>query len=193
MICMNKLRKGELIKQALLLIAGTAGLAALTISLAAAPGLGVVAKEILDWYKNQGRNRREAIRKTFSWLRRHRLIEEREVNGRQILTLTEGGRKRVLEYKLDEVMIKPLKKWDRIWRIIIFDVPEKYKKAREALRSKLKLWGCYPLQKSIWITPYPCRDEIDFIIEIFKISPHVRIIEASNFDGMDEVRYFFNL
>ena len=29
-------------------------------------------------------------------------------------------------------------KWDGEWRIVIFDIPEKFKKAREALKVKIK-------------------------------------------------------
>ena len=39
-------------------------------------------------------------------------------------------------------------KWDGFWRIVIFDVPEKFKKARNALSKKIKDLGLFPLQKA---------------------------------------------
>ena len=56
---------------------------------------------------------------------------------------------------------------DGEWRIVIFDIPEKFKKAREALRMKLKELGFLELQKSVFIFPYECEDEINFIVEVF--------------------------
>ena len=70
--------------------------------------------------------------------------------------------------------------WDGKWRLVIFDVPEKDKKAREALRYKLKDLNFVRLQDSIWVTPYPCEDEIRFLREIFVISFNVDVIETND-------------
>jgi DNA-binding transcriptional regulator PaaX len=58
----------------------------------------------------------------------------------------------------------------------MFDIPEKHKKAREALRYKLKELDFLRLQDSIWVTPYPCDDEIRFLREIFNIPFNVDIV-----------------
>ena len=42
--------------------------------------------------------------------------------------------------------------------------------AREALREKLKDLGLIKLQDSVWITPFPCEQEIDFIKNVFNLS-----------------------
>lgn len=191
---MEKLTRGEIAKEILKGIAITAGMTAFVVLALAAPKMtAIVSKAFVDWYQAQSKSRRQQIRKTFKQLRRQRLVEEREINGKINIVLSEAGHRRVLEYKLDDIKIQPMKKWDGTWRIIIFDIPETMKKAREALRSKLKFWGCYPLQKSIFVTPNKCRDEIDFVTEVFQVSPHVRLIEAKIFDGVEDIKNHFNV
>ena len=183
-----------MVKEILKGVAVTAGVTAFVVFALAAPNMAAtVSKAFVNWYRAQNKSRRQQIRKTFKQLRRQRLIEEREINGKTTIVLSEAGQRRVLEYKLDDIKIQPMEKWDGVWHIVIFDVPEKMKKAREALRSKLKLWGCYPLQKSIFVTPYKCRDEIDFVSEIFRVSPYVRLIEAKIFDGVEDLKEHFGL
>ena len=38
------------------------------------------------------------------------------------------GEKKALKFKLDEMEIKKPAKWDGEWRIVIFDIPERFKK-----------------------------------------------------------------
>ena len=48
-----------------------------------------------------------------------------------------------------------------------FDIPERFKKQGEALRNKLRELGFAKLQESVFIYPYECEDEINFIVEVF--------------------------
>ena len=76
---------------------------------------------------------------------------------------------------------------------MIFDIPERFKKAREALRMKLKELGFKELQKSVLILPYECEDEINFIVEVFQIRPFVRFIRAKSFTNEEQLKIKFNL
>ena len=69
--------------------------------------------------------------------------------------------------QIDALKINRPKKWDGKYRIIIFDIAQLKKFYREALRGKLKELGFYPLQKSVWIHPFDCRDEIEVLREFF--------------------------
>src|SRR3990167_8974616 len=91
-----------------------------------------------------------------------------EKNGKVTMVLTELGKKRALSFQLDEVSVKWPVRWDRKWRLVFFDIPEKKRAARDALRMKLKDLGFRELQKSVHISPYPCKDEIDFLVEFFE-------------------------
>lgn len=55
--------------------------------------------------------------------------------------------------------------WDRRWRIVVFDIPEKTRKTRDYLRAKLYELGFGMLQESVWITPF---DIVADLREYFK-------------------------
>ncbi len=110
------------------------------------------------------------------------------------IQLTEKGRKKLLNYKIYCMRLILPKAWDHVWRVVIFDVPEKYKTTRDTLRRVyLKKMGFVQIQDSVFVTPYACRDEIDFIAEFYDIRPYLRIIEATSIDGDDELKKHFKL
>lgn len=123
-----------------------------------------------------------------------RLISYREEkNGTINIVLTEKGRKKALRYKLEELEIKTPLRWDQKWRLVIFDIPEKHKKAREALRYEIKKLGMEELQKSVFVYPFECENEINFIVEVFDIRPYVRYITATKITNEEELRIRFEL
>ena len=89
--------------------------------------------------------------------------------------------------------IKIPKQWDKKWRIVIFDIPEKLKKSREILRFQLKRLNFYELQKSVFVLPYSCKDEIEYIIEFYGIRRFVRFIVAESIDNELHLKKHFNL
>ncbi|MEK7132585.1 MAG: hypothetical protein AAB830_00885 [Patescibacteria group bacterium] len=52
------------------------------------------------------------------------------------------------------------RRWDKRWRMIIFDIPERYRKTRDRLRATLRSYGFRQLQASVWVFPYDCEDLI---------------------------------
>lgn len=127
---------------------------------------------------------RENLWRSIRSLYRSKLIEEKyNRDGSVTLILSKQGKKFVLKYKLDEIRIQPQSKWDRKWRIVTFDIPESRKKARDALRFRLRQMGMKEYQKSVFICPYPCDSELEFIIEFYQIRPFVRQILAESIDN----------
>ena len=96
------------------------------------------------------------------------------------LILTEKGKKKVLQYKLAEMKIKKTPKWDGLFRVIIFDIPENKKGTREIFRKKLKELEFQQLQKSVFVSPYECRNEIDFLKNVYEVVPYVSYILATD-------------
>lgn len=175
-------------------IAVATGGIGLVVALAAMPGMGMVAKEVLDLYKQANRRKKFAIRKTFKELRRARLIEEIEMKGGLTkVVLSEKGKKHMLIYNFDDLKISQNKNWDGQWRFVIFDLPKRFKKERELFRLKLKIFGFQQVNRSVWVYPYNCREELDFIVEYLKISPYVRLMIVSEFDGSADFKDSFNL
>jgi|GEM_PF-286956 len=109
------------------------------------------------------------------------------------IEITEKGKRRALSDVFNNLKIQKPKKWDRFWRLVIFDIPEKHKWARESFRDKLQSLGFYQLQKSAFICPYPCDDEIKFLISVFNISPYVHFIKTQHLENDQELKKYFNL
>ncbi|MBU2109524.1 hypothetical protein KKB71_01010 [Patescibacteria group bacterium] len=128
-------------------------------------------------------------------LEKQKLIDIYEKGEDMVMEITERGKKRILKYKFDEIVIARPKKWDEYWRMIIFDIPERYKKGRDALTKKLKEMEIYPLQKSVFICPFDCRNEVDFVSEFFDVRKFVHYFVVKEIDEKDEnfLRRYYNL
>lgn len=120
------------------------------------------------------------------------IIERR---GKQIyLKLTRKGKKMAGWLQIDALKIKRPKKWDGKWRIVIFDISQLKKIFRELFRGKLKELGFYPLQKSVWIIPFECRDEIEVLRNFFGLTQkEVRLIVAEDIESVDWLKKIFKI
>ena len=107
--------------------------------------------------------------------------------------LTEKGRERVLTFDDTKMRIEKPSRWDGKWHVVLFDIPEKHKLAREALRSKLRELGFHQWQRSVFVHPYPCREQVDFISAFFNVRTHVRYAVMTNMTNEAELRLHFNL
>jgi len=150
-----------------------------------------VVKDIKDeWQKINRLKLNQSIRVLYH----SKLVSIKEKSdGSATIIINDAGKKKALTYEIDEIKINKLKRWDGLWRIVVFDIPEKRKRAREVLREKLRELGFYQFQKSIFVIPYECKNEIDFIIEVFQVRPHVRYIVAKSLDNELHLKKIFGL
>ena len=82
-------------------------------------------------------------------------------------------------------------KWDHLWRIISFDIPEKTG-ARRKFRRLLKSVGCFQFQKSTYVYPHECKKEILALASNLKISKYVTVYVSPNLGNREkEARDFF--
>lgn len=111
------------------------------------------------------------------------------------VNITSDGKTCLKKFDFDNLSIQRPEVWDQKWRMVIFDIPEKKKLAREALRSKLKDLGFIKLQDSIWITPFPCENEIKLIKLVFNLSDYwLDVIVTDNIGLRDyQFRKYFSL
>ena len=148
--------------------------------------LKAVAKE---WRKIDEKKLKQEIRNLY----KSRLIESKEnPDGSFAYVLTDKGKLKVLTYHFQKMKIKK-NSWDEKYRLVIFDIPEKLKKARDALRWKLKELGFFELQKSVFVFPYECKNEIDFVIEFFNLRKYVRYGILEFVDNDLHLRKIFKL
>ena len=145
-------------------------------------------------YTINKKRRLKAFQRSFYYLKQQGLIDF-EYRGKQIyISLTKEGKKKAGKYNIDNLKIKKPKKWDEKWRILIFDIQDKHKIKREALRGKLKELGFYKLQKSVWVCPYGFQREIEVLRKFFSFNyREMRIITADEIENDSEIRVFFGI
>lgn len=177
--------KGELAKQ---ILKGLA-IGGIIVANFALPNLS----QVLKLFGAQTAKDRYRIKRAAYSLKNEKMVNIYEKDGIDIIEITEGGKKRILKYKFDDIKITRPKKWDKCWRIIIFDIPERFKKARDALSKKLKDMEFYPLQKSVFVCPFECKDKIDFINEFFNTGKFVHYIIAKEINNEEFLKRHYNL
>jgi CRISPR-associated endonuclease Cas2 len=110
-----------------------------------------------------------------------------------MLRITEEGKRFLIKETLFENYKKRKKKWDRKWRVLIFDIPEKRKIDREHIRHTLISIGFMRLQRSVWVYPYDCEELITLIKADIKIGKDVlyMIVDAIEYDK--PIKKYFGL
>ena len=129
----------------------------------------------------------------FLRLRKQKLIEIKEDGNCHKIFITENGKAIFLRFNYEELKIKEPRIWDRNFRVIVFDIPEKKRAARDSLREKMKELGCIRFNDSVWVYPYPCQKEIDFIANYWEIGKYVHFILAKDITNRDLLEKSFNL
>ena len=85
-------------------------------------------------------------------------------------------------------------KWDKKWRVVIFDIPQELHDKRNIFRARLKSLGFYMVQKSIFAFPYPCEEELARYCNQLKIGDYINVLLADDLGYInDEVKKYFNL
>jgi len=160
-----------------------------------------LTKSPKDYYRIVGLFGREWKRigkapaeRSIAKLYRSKMIDlKQQPDGTWQMVLTDRGRKRVLYYKIDSMKIARPKRWDRKWRLVLFDIPEKQKGSRDAFRAWIKKLGFIELQKSVFVLPYDCRNEFDFMVEFLSLRSHVRFVIADEIDNETYLKRRFRL
>ncbi|OGD67961.1 hypothetical protein A2996_02085 [Candidatus Campbellbacteria bacterium RIFCSPLOWO2_01_FULL_34_15] len=134
------------------------------------------------------------LKRSIKALYESKVIDYKEnKNGTMTIILSDEGKKRVLAYDLTNMKIKKPNKWDKKWRIVSFDIPENKKIIRRSLNHHFRKIGFYNFQKSIYVYPYDCKSEIDYIIEVYNAREFVRFIVAEYVDNALHLKKIFNL
>lgn len=131
---------------------------------------------------------------SFYYLKKRGLIEIKR-DGHDIhIALTAEGRRLAGKYQIDDLSIARPKKWDKKWRLIIFDIPSTANVIRDIFRGKLKEFGFYRLQKSTWIYPFECKEEIKLLREFLGVGKkEIQVLEVSNMEDDTYLRKVFEL
>jgi DNA-binding transcriptional regulator PaaX len=180
-------RMGTLKKKVLLLL--LSGLC-LGLTRSSQKQLWILKQLPKEWQKIN----RQALERAINSLYVSHLVKEKNnKDGTTTLVLSENGKKRALIFNIDKMGIKKPPVWDRKWRIIMFDIPEKLRKLRDSLRIHFQEIGLVELQKSVLVHPYSCHQEIEFILELYNARKYVRFVLADKIDNELHLKKKFGL
>jgi phenylacetic acid degradation operon negative regulatory protein len=97
-------------------------------------------------------------------LKRQKLLEVKTgPAGDRLHRLSEAGRLRALGGRDPEACWR--RRWDKIWRMALFDVPQSRSSVRNKIRHHLQSLGFGYLQNSVWITPNSVQDLRDILAD----------------------------
>jgi DNA-binding transcriptional regulator PaaX len=129
-------------------------------------GTAILAPNTLQMFSKlgiTGKRRKESINRA-----RNNLLEKgllmKDDGG--YLQITNKGRLKLGDF--DDLIDKP-RHWDKKWRVLVFDIPEKRRKARDQIRNVLVEAGFTRLQNSVWVYPYNCED----FVALLKAQQHI--------------------
>lgn len=91
--------------------------------------------------------------------------------------ITEKGKKVLKQIAFEGMMIPEPAFWDGKWRILVFDINERRRRARNQLRRLIQGQGFVRMQDSVWVYPYPCDEFIS-------------LVRAHLKSGVGEMRFF---
>lgn len=159
------------------------GLGTLVIASFVLPNLPIILKPLL---KEQGPS---GLGKILQRLNRKKIV----YLGGEKIQLTSKGKKLFKNIQISEIAILPPKKWDGVWHLISYDIPNEYNKERDYFRENLKRMMFYQIQKSLWVHPYECKEEIAVIAEYFKIAEYVIVMNTDYLPNEEEIEEIFHL
>lgn len=149
---------------------------------------------IIKKYERLKKYPKRKVSDTFYRLRQNGLIDIKLVNRQVYISLTPEGRKRAGIFQIDKLKLERPKRWDKKWRLLMFDIPQQKRISREALRGKLKELGFLMFQKSVWVYPFECRAEMQLLQDFFGLSNNeIRLIIAENIGDDSTLKQDFNL
>lgn len=156
-----------------------------------APGV-LRSMKYLGWLPTI-RNPKYSLENAFEKLKNKGLVVSSRKDGKDFYKITPKGKLYLWKYESQQFKIRKPKKWDKRWRLIIFDIPEKDRFQRDAVRIMLQNIGCVCLQNSVWVYPYDCEEVVDLLKANYGIGEEVLYIIAEKIEGDEKLKKYFNL
>lgn len=145
---------------------------------------------VRDLLKNWGKNKRykrRSIETAFHRLRREGFINVEKRRHEYHVSLTSKGMKKSELLQLGSLEIKNPKQWDRKWRFLMFDVKQTERWKRDVLRGFLRRLRFTQFQKSVWVHPYECEEEVNLLQKLLELgSKEIKLITATVIGKEDE-------
>lgn len=172
-----------------------------TIALAAVATGGLlavaaVAPKIINLLGSSGLDAkfRHQTKSVLSRLAHKGYVEFAQERGGSFVRITARG-EQALEFERHRSALRANKprRWDKRYRLVIFDIPEKRRSLRTRLRRELRTVGFMRLQDSTWIYPYDCEEFVALLKAELRVGKDVlyAIVEQVEHDA--GIRAHFSL
>lgn len=139
-------------------------------------------RSVNKYLENRSIDRSQFFDKLRYWQRKG-YIKSFVENKERYIELTRKGLKVLKETDIERIKIKKPENWDGKWRIVIFDIPESQRDCRDILRTKLKQMGFLQVQRSVYIFPFECTQEIHELVNRLSIKKSVIICISEIIEG----------
>jgi len=179
---LGDITRGRKLTQAVLIV--IAGGAVLLTALIA-PNALQLFRPFIRGQRRRTNEDRDRVQKALRRLSQRRFVAIEWKGDDAILTITQRGQRYIKRLRFEQLSVPKPSRWDEKWRLVIFDIPERFGTARRAFNAKLHELGFFQLQKSAFVSPYECRDELDFVCDFFHIRKFVQYIQTKHLDQME--------
>lgn len=147
--------------------------------------------EVIDWsevlgsshlyLKSAGYQEHSIANAVSDFFKTGYLEKKIKANGEVVYSVTSQGRTKI-SYSIPLARYMS-KKWDGIWRLVSFDIPEEKKKERNRLRKKLKELGFGMFQESLWVTPHELGEQFAQFLEEVNLRKYCLVWEGKRIFG----------
>lgn len=117
----------------------------------------------------------DQFKKLIYHLKRKNYIKSTNLRGKKAIAIDKRGFERISKIYFKTLENDRIKRKDGRMIMLIFDVPEKYRKSRHLLRSILKSLGYKMFQQSVWITPYDVSEKTEELLQEYNLDEFVKI------------------
>ena len=164
-----------------------------SVKLAGILSIGLVAPNVIGAMGKLGlisnRRQSEIVSSSASKLVKKGLLK---FNGKYY-ELTEAGERKLRHLEFYGYKLIRPRKWDKKWRVVIFDIPEKKKKIRDQIRNLFVSVGFSRLQDSVWVYPYDCEDIIGLLKTDFGVGKDILYMIVDEIENDKHLRSEFGL
>ena len=136
--------------------------------------------KLLGWVPNY--KNKYATEKSIKSLEKREFIRFWYKNGKGRIELTSQGKMHLANLKAKRIKLPLNKDWDGLWRVVTFDIPEKFKTNRRRFAKVLSGTGMYNMEKSIFVFPCDCKEQIFKIAEIYEVKKYIRFMVVQSID-----------
>jgi DNA-binding transcriptional regulator PaaX len=151
------------------------------------------ALSVIEKFRPESRDERNRVWKAIKYLEEQNRIQLQKKGNRHYMYMTETGEMKLAEEEIWELAIRPQKKWDGVWRLVLCEVPVSLSRNRALFREKLADMGLREYQQSVYISPHDCFKEVEAIAEWCGIFDYVRFVKATEVSDSEILKKEFGV